>query len=272
MTPHLDFSDRSVTGAVKAFERIREEFPEAIIQVDNPMDERTGFFRLCGFDALRGRVSPDVLDADFDALEILSGGDVPAARSALACWFYLLNTGARIIATGGSGSRAVAGEEAGLARTFIYCPDSPGLGPAERVASAIRGLRKCPNAFVTNGPFVHATLDQAVIGSTQTIEGSQAQMQLQILAAPWVDVSRVRIYRNGEVCEEFAVEERGSVVRCDRTLEVEIDGDCWLVVVVEGDRPLLPAYCRSAPPPTSFAVTNPFWVDADGDGQVTIGR
>ncbi len=236
---------------------IRNLFPGSLVQVDKPLDAGCGVLALTG----------ELPDAEFDALEILSGRDVNGARRLLARWFDLLNDGRWVIATGGSGSRGLAGAEAGVARTFVRCPGEGDVPRLDAVARAIRDLRRAPDAFVTNGPFIEAALNGQPIGSLQTVRAGKARLELRVLAAPWVDVSWVKVYCNGELIQEFPVLPGANPLRCDRAFEVAVTGDCWFVVQAEGDKPMDLVY-GTGDPPTPWAVTNPFRVDADGDGLV----
>jgi len=250
--------------AAEVLKEIRQRLPGAIIQVDSPLDERSGYFALSGF---KPGARPLGL-ADFDAIEILSGRDVSGAKRLLPYWFSLLNDGRRILATGGSGSRAIAWETAGIARTFVRCrrtgsPMTPG-----GLAAAVTRLKDAADAFVTNGPFISATLNGKPIGSLQTVRGGKVRMQLRVYGPLWMDVSKVTVYRNGKAVQELLLPEAREPQRCDRVLELEAPADSWFVVVVEGNQPMSPTYEGGPSAPKPFAMTNPFWVDVDGDGAV----
>jgi len=245
--------------------RLRARFPDALVQVNRPLDPNTGYLALGEFDRTTGTGAREGFAADFDALELLSGGDVQAAKDLLPYWFAMLNSGKRVMATGGSGSTGISGAQAALARTFIHCPTG-GLRPtARRLAEAIRALKDAPNAFVTNGPIVIATLNGRPVGSRQELSEGRAELKLSIYGANWVDVRRVRVYRNGEVVADLSVPESTEPLRYEGTHELEVPGDCWFVVVVEGERALLPAYYAGRDTATPFAVTNPFWVTTKGE-------
>ncbi len=231
------------------------------MQVNHPLDPETGYFVLGRFDRNTGKSALKGFDGDFDAIELLSGGDVQGARDLLPYWFALLNAGKHVIATGGSGSVGISGQDVALARTFIRCPGVGGLPTATQVAGAIRALKKSPDAFVTNGPFIVANLNGRPIGSHQTVKDGKAELDLHVYAPNWADVSRVRVYRNGEVVKDVRVPLAGGHVRFERTFSLDAPAPCWFVVVVEGERPLMPAYYTGQGTPTPIAVTNPWWID-----------
>ncbi|MHC5034617.1 MAG: CehA/McbA family metallohydrolase, partial [Planctomycetota bacterium] len=230
-----------------------------------------GYLTVCGLGSAGAGAPPPTLSAEVDALEVLSGRDVAAADGVLTWWFDLLNSGRQVVATGGSGSRTAVGVEGGSARTFVHCAAGDAKAAAAEIAAAVRRLKRVPNAFVTNGPFVEVTLNGRPIGSLQSVEDDKVRMELRVRAPLWIDVSKATVYCNGHIAEEVEIPEPTKPLRCDRVLGLEVPGDCWFVVVVEGERPLVPAYCGGSSAPTPFAVTNPFWVDADGDGEVHPG-
>ena len=265
------FEARPAAGcsAAELFNFLRMRFPEAVIQANHPLRESDGYLNLTGFseseEAPTSEFSPH-----FDALELLSGRDVLAARKGLEPWFKLLNEGKKVFITGGSGSRGLPVPEPGVARTYVHCPCEGDYPSPEELRKAIGGLRDRPNAFVTNGPFLRVTVDDKPIGSLQTVEG-KATLHVQVMAPNWVGVERVQIYCNGRLWREIEVSERESVIRVDRKMELEPDSDCWLVVVAEGDegmRPVYPGQGQDAVIP--FAATNPLWLDTDGDGVVSL--
>jgi hypothetical protein len=255
-------------SARRLLSRLRELFPDALIQVDEPLHGARGYFTWAGFDVLKHARVPDGLSHDFDALEILSGDDVAGARRLLEHWFLLLNAGRRVFVTGSSGLRTLDLGATGATRTFVRC--SPGA--PERLlgeyGAVLQRLRERPDAFVTNGPFVEVTADRRPLGSTVGAEAGRIELQVRVSAPGWVDVSRVTVYCNGAVLHELAVPQAREVVRLDQKVSVDVSADCWLVVVVEGDKPMTPAYFAASGAPTPFAVTNPIWVDGDGDGRV----
>jgi len=243
---------RASTSPDDILETARQFFPGALLQVDMPLDARSGVL------ALHGELPRE----EFQMLEVLSGDDVESAGRVMSRWFDLLNEGRRVVATAGSGSVGLHPPVAGQARTFVaedraHCPDA---GKEGAVRGAVARLRDVPNAFVTNGPFLDVSLNGRPIGSTQTLPPGRVCMDVCVRAAPWMDVTWCRVYRNGELVREFPIEPSRKVVRCDRTLELEVTGDCWFVLQVVGDEPMRPVY-GGAEPPTPFALTNPMWVE-----------
>ena len=266
--PQLERAERDPP---ELFRLLRTYFPDALIQVQCPMDTEQGYFRRGGLTAGGAKPAQPGFCPHFDAVEVLSGRDVAAARELLPCWFRLLNEGKRALATGASGSRAVLWEEAGVARTYVHCPRKSLYPTAEEVREAIARLRDRPNAFVTNGPFLRVTVNGMPIGSQQTVAENTVRMWLRVYAPQWVEVKKVTVYRNGSVAASFDVPPAQSPLAFDKTVELDVSRDCWLVAAAEGEQGMWPVYCgQGASAVVPFAVTNPFWIDADGDGVVTV--
>ena len=256
-------------SADELFNFLRMRFPEAVIQANHPVSESDGYLKLAGL-AESDEEPTTEPSRHFDALELLSGRDVLAAKTGLEPWFTLLNQGKNIFITGGSGTRGLPAPEPGVARTYVHCPGDGDYPSPQELRDAICNLRDSPNAFVTNGPFLRVTVNDKPIGSLQTVDGT-ATLHVRVLAPNWVGVERVKVYCNGELWREIEVTEQSNVVRLNQELEIEPESDCWLVVVAEGDegmRPVYPGRGRAAVIP--FAATNPLWLDIDGDGVVSF--
>jgi hypothetical protein len=135
------------------------------------------------------------------------------------------------------------------------------------------------------------------------VTGSTHTLGIEVQSASWVDVSRVELYRNGELIQEW---DRSALTTADNLnlldeVRIETATDAWYVLIAMGEEPLSPVFTpveiepifledvvlgalsgivseslltASAPIPRVFpiypyALTNPIWVDADGDGQFT---
>jgi len=237
---------------------VRRACPDAAVQMDAPLDAAAGCLALANPDAAPDAALRDVGHAAHcDVLELLSGGDVDAARRLLPVWFKMLNAGRKVSITGGSGSRGLIDPVAGIARTYVRVAADAG---AADLPAALKKFRTGDaDAFVTNGPFIVADLDGAPIGSQIKSETGFVQLSLTISAAPWVDVRRVAVYRNGVVVKRFEVPDGHTPLRLRDTVRLAVPEASWFAVVVEGNRPMTAVYGKSDAP-TPFAVTNPFYV------------
>ena len=200
-----------------------------------------------------------------DAVELLRrrGGEVFGAR--LAAWYSLLNDGFRLSPVATSTSRSLL-EAPGYPRTYI--PVSARSLRRVSVDQVVASLLKGRGITVTTGPFVRFAAVGASRGSRGMVRPDRGavRVRIQVQAAPWIDVNRVDIIVNGAVGRSFNLRSSAKILRFERTESVRMKKDGWLVVIVTGERPLLPVVDGQVRP---LAVAGPIWVDANGDGRIT---
>jgi len=113
--------------------------------------------------------------------------------------------------------------------------------------------------YLTSGPLLSVTQDGAsVIGAN--LQGAEQQVSIRIDAAPWVAVEDLNIYVNGRLRHTRKVSAGGVY---SETIHLRRDS----VVVVEVMGPATPVYAKLLPGLEPIALTNPIYVDADGDGR-----
>jgi hypothetical protein len=243
------------------FRAARANNPDAVIQVNHPrMAPDIGYFDRVRLDPARNVAASSLYDPGYDAIEVFSGYSLGASaerEQVLRDWLALLTTGARYVGTASSDSHEVAYHGAGYPRTYVYTPGAGDRAPApEVVLHALRAGR----AFGTSGPMLFASVDGAMPGDTVRISGPAVSLRVKVMAAPWVDVDRVEVYRDGARAVSLSVPPSKEVLRLDRLVEVPVPGArSYVVLVARGDRPMdavLPY--RDARP---FAFTNPIWIE-----------
>ncbi len=87
-----------------------------------------------------------------------------------------------------------------------------------------------------------------------------------VRAAPWIDVSRVRLYVGGKVERQWTVPPGSEVRRFEGDVSVSTPKDTFLVLRVDGSQPLGPSV-SAVTHLRPVAIGNPVYVDADGDGK-----
>ncbi len=206
-------------------------------------------------------------------------------------WIKLLLTGKRIVGTGNSDSHEPEKEEPGSPRTYLRVPsDAPAqLGPDDIVAAFKSG-----DVLMTNGPFVRVKAGDKGLG--QTVTGARQTLSIHVEQAPWVKADTLRIRNGTEIVHEESFEGTAK----DFTVDVDTPSDTVLLVEVSSTKQsssLFPSVYPNEIPPlqftdvigslgssfglgtvegalqprlvsvtTPFALTNPIWVDVDGDG------
>jgi hypothetical protein len=192
-------------------------------------------------------------DLDYDGVELLNGPSLVRYRLARADWLSLLLQGVVHVGLGNSDSHR-AGELPGLPRSYIALADDD----VERFdEAAFFAAVRAGRAFATTGPLLDAKLGEASPG--QRFTGRAGTLRVRVDAAPWVPVDRLRVIQGGEIAAERAIA-RGEAAE----LPLAFERDGFVVVEVEGTPDA--TWSALAPHFTPFAVANPIFVDADGDG------
>jgi hypothetical protein len=240
--------------------------------------------------------------ADAEA-QIAAGRCAPldiAFPGAVDDWFQILRTGKRLVGTANSDSHEPHKEEPGYPRTYVRVPhDSPRLvTPQDVVSGFLSG-----DVLMTNGPFavVEARGDggsRAGMGGMVDAAGGEVILDVEVRHTPWARPRRVTVWLNGERAAEAELTQKSEgVMTASFALAPERDG--FVIVEVAGDDNMFPTVFPQEIPPVQFtdvidalgdslgfladgglrpplifqskpyALTNPIWIDADGDGELT---
>jgi hypothetical protein len=219
----------------------------------------------------------------------------PDLNGHLDDWFTLLNLGFKFTILGNSDTHGWTGVESGCPRNFVMADtDDPAFLDDQAVADAVKEHR----VVASYGPFVQMWVDGAPIGS-EIVTDREVTIDIDVQAPTWMGVDRVELYENGTLIREWEVEDVRVVERFQASHTVTPEADSWYVAVVASDDDMAPVFTPveipyidlqvvvvdalsgvqavsnliepAAPIPRVFpalpyAVTNPIWVDRDGDG------
>ena len=205
----------------------------------------------------------------FDGMEILNGYAMrpPEVADLLHDWFTLLNQGLRVVGLGNSDSHRIDWLRAGYPRTWLQFPTSE---PSRLLPSDLREAILKMRAVASNGPFVMLSVDGKGLGETVSVKGGMITATITADAPGWVDLTRLQIYRNGVLAQEIPITGRKHPALSTQVM-LNVPADGWIVVLALGDLPL-PSDVIGAVnggQALPIALTNPIWLDADGDGKVT---
>jgi hypothetical protein len=226
---------------------------------------------LCGADgdcAAGSRCDPEKLECVPLDSEVPEDPSIPGDnglcrrfRGVVDDWFNMLNRGVIRPVVGGSDTHDIYGGEAGIPRTMIRDKGTTGaLLDEDTVRDAVLG----GEVVVTNGPMITFEVDGQGVGSTVTPgDGATVELSVHVESAPWFDVDRVEVYRNGELihwisgCDSMRDDgmedphghtciapSSESPVAFDEVIEDTPDFDAWYVVIAIGidGRTLAPVY------------------------------
>ncbi len=261
--PLVPDGSRAGAGAPLWFERSPRELFDAllargdaslggaIVQINHPRLRGTGYFDQVGLDRTTGRAtadpasldlpaSTDLDDFGFDVIEVWNGytrGDNEASFEDLLA---LAALGRRFTMVGNSDSHR-AELPAGAPRSYVRVrDDAAGAFDWDDVATSLRA----GDVTVAAGIFVTAEV-------TGPRAAGSVPVQVRVQAAPWVDVTRLRIYAGQAVVLDRAITTTAAA-RVDETIDVPIGTAPFVVVRADGDAEAQPVFSFRP-----FGVTNP---------------
>ena len=229
--------------------------------------------------------------SEIPAGAILCDGEEVAYPGVIDDWFNLLNQGLRYGGTANSDSHH--GDDIGYPRTYVRVErDDPSVVRADEVAQGVRDKAMT----LSRGPFIELFVNGAPIGAEVTAQGGEVEVLVRGQAASWIDMSRGTLYVNGVAFRRFEINRQGNRFEWRETLT--LPKDSWLIAQVDGTGSMFPVappidlppmllneafgaiagplglgggeLDELAPPMTGvftpFAITNPIWVDIDGQG------
>jgi hypothetical protein len=151
-------------------------------------------------------------------------------------WHHALNNDLRVAPTGGedSISNLHISKPVGSLRTYAHFGSAPFT-----VESWFDAIRK-GRTFFTGGPLLEFEIDGKLPGEAVNLEAAGGKVRLQARAWSIVPLTRVVIYRNGEIWKELPIDssawsKRISGKPCaELDTEVQVDGSAWFALYAEG--------------------------------------
>ena len=164
----------------------------------------------------------------------------------------------------------------GLRNWIRSSTDDPAkIDVAEMVENSERG-----RMVMSNGPFLEFTLTPegaekaATLGDDVVAKGGRVEAHVKVQCPNWIQVDHVYLLVNGRVAKRFNYERKPSphkfgdgVTQFDERRTLELAEDAHVIAVAVGETTTLgrimgPQWGKQHP----AAVTNPIFVDVDGEG------
>ncbi len=280
--PAGPLGDWKLTDWPKLMESIRANPAVKVVILNHARDTHNDFipFDNANFNAASGENRRGV-EFGFNGMEIFNSGALRSDNMELfRDWMALLNYGYRVTAVGGSDCHDVNRYLVGQGRTYLSCRDAdPGkIDVAEACDNFLKG-----RAVVSLGLLTQIKVNGRH-GPGDLVTGSDGDLdvEVRVLGPSWTKVERVELYANGTRIRDEWIEggaQGGEKARL-RWRIGRPKNDVHLVAVASGPGvrelywPLARPYQPNTPAwnPQVFGVTNPVWVDADGDGAFTAPR
>jgi hypothetical protein len=210
-------------------------------------------------------------------------------------WLQMTRAGLRVTATANSDTHSDS-SEAAWPRTYVRVPDDrPRLVTADDVVTGLTS----GDVTLSLGPFVLARVGSVGLGGVADASAGRVTLDVEVRTAPWITVDRLLVHTGeGRAADVVIPADAGDVWTTQVELDVPRDG--FVVVEVSGAQNLFPSLLPDEQPPVRFedalnaiggsiglgsnpdalfpelikparplAITNPIWLDADGDGQIT---
>ena len=256
------------------FEATRKRYPDALIQINHPRRGTWDYLVNYELDPESAATAREGFWTGFDLLEVLNGPSLRSSNNSKTVndWLNLLARGFFFPAMASSDAHRIDVDGPGYSRTYAYVTDRD-LKKVD-IAAVIESLRS-GRSFVTNGPIVELTVnDRYLPGDTLVAVEGEVEIHIEVRAAPWILVDEARVFVNRQVVHVLPVEAApGSVQRLRRDVRLELADDAFIVVEVTGRGSLYPVVQErswtglQADAVTPYALTNPVFVDIDGNGR-----
>ena len=285
-------------------ERIRESPGVRVAILNHPTDTHAGFtpFAATNFNPITGKNLRGDFEFTFDGVELVNSG---ATRTdwmePIRAWFALLNRGYRIVGIGSSDSHDVSRFIVGQGRTYIRVDDSnPGNVDIQKACDALKegravvSLGLFPQLRISDAPdaldapqLTTGVLTSASSGIGEIHTGSSRffEVTASVDFPRWMNPegrTTATLFANGRPMLVFPFElaKKARQPFAFKARFLKPKADAWYVLVA--DMPgVTNAYWSIARPyqpsspewnPAMIGVTNPIWLDADGDGRFTPPR
>lgn len=134
---------------------------------------------------------------------------------------------------------------------------------------------------MTNGPFMEVYLQaerpgpksSAGVGGDVRVPGGKANLSVKVQCPNWFDINRVQVFLNGRPEESLNFTRRTTsgpfsdgVVKFDAVIPLQLEADTHVIVATIGEGLKLGPVMGPAGDTAPVAVSNPIFVDVDGDG------
>jgi hypothetical protein len=263
--PYMDY-DETMTArrnleSPEMWDVLSNDYGAKVIQINHPRGDSGCWFTYIGYDPALGvdALDPSEWDPGFHAIEVFNGSE--NSKGALEDWFSFLDQGLVYTMHGNSDSHS-SSSELGSPRNYLSMPtDSPEQADIQDMIDATLSQK----SQVSSGPLISFTMGSQDIGGFVSGHGdNNVELHVSVQAPTWIDVNYVRVYSNhGEIIFEDAVAPAAEVVRYDEVIALTVERDAYFVVKAGHSSARLGPV---NPGMTIFAITNPIWVDVDGNG------
>ncbi len=256
------------------FEASRQKNPGTLLQVNHPRAGTLGYFNNYQLDLKSAATAMENFDASFNVLEVMNGPYYYSSNfTAIEDWLHLLNRGYYFPLVASSDSHGIDKGEPGYSRTFVIYAgeETDNLDRDALFRAMLKG-----QSFASNGPIVEFRVNNKYTsGDTLTATNRRVDISVKVWSAPWISVDEVRLIVNGERRIILPVQTDKEVIQKFSLplIGISLEKDSYIVVEILGKESLFPVLQRasrsgfSANATLPYALTNPVFIDVDGNGK-----
>ncbi len=266
--------DSLSTDLTALFQASRARDDGVVLQINHPRSWQFDYFNWHSLDPESAAFAREGFDLSFDVLEVVNGADydTPNNRATRNDWFNLLRRGYFFPLVGSSDSHEIDRDEPGYSRTYVDRGGS--LGAPFSASQLMQRIRE-GRSFASNGPILDLTVsDRYRPGDTLSVADGIVSVGIDVWTAAHIEASAVQLYVNGKpqnAPTRSIPHPTARHLRAD--LELQLEGDAFLVAEVRGTKDLSPLVQRRSSADGSdagvmpYALTNPIFIDVDGNGK-----
>ena len=256
------------------FEASRQKDPGAILQVNHPRSGTLGYFNNYQLDLESAATVQGNFDTSFHVLEVMNGPYYYSSNfTAIEDWLHLLNRGYYFPLVASSDSHSIDRSEPGYSRTYVLYngEESDELDRDALFHAMLKG-----QSFASNGPIIEFKVNNRYTsGDTLTATNGKVDVSVKVWSAPWIAVDEVRLIVNGERRIILPIQtKKESIQKLEELpLGLTLERDSYLIVEALGKESLYPVLQRMSGSGLSknatlpYALTNPVFIDVDGNGK-----
>jgi len=260
-------------GAMKWFQKtpatlfadVRKAWPNAVFQVNHPRSPPIGgYFNFVGYDAATGVFKyKDQWSQNFDAFEVFNSDSWSLTKEEVQDWFSFLDRGFLVTGTANSDSHHAMNSEAGWPRNYVKLSTDI---PANLSLSEFSKSVKAQKVLMSGGPFVTVSIGGKSMGEVADAKSGKVSLAIKVQAPTWMKMTTLQVVMGGKEVKKITLDSttadpKNPVIRYNNTVELLPTADTHVVVAISGGSSLAPVSRGSA-----FAVTNPIYLDVDGNG------
>jgi hypothetical protein len=234
-----------------------------------------GFEKMFGFmDVIEVHPPNTIFDSPPDEETMRTG------RNRMFNWMQLLNLGYRIPGVVNTDAHYTF-HGSGWLRNYIKSPTDD---PAQIDTMDMVHASEAGHLVMTNGPFMEVSLRatkpadegnaEGIPGDDVRAPGGEAEIKVRVQCPNWLDINRVQVFVNGRPDEKLNFTRRTTpdrfgdgVVKFEGTIPLALSSDAHIIVACAGEGLELGPVMGTGPGKAMpVAVSNPIFVDVDGEG------